>query len=115
MLMKFFFLENAPRNTKYTSPKIQKEILHIIANKVRYAIRKEIGDAKFYILVDEAQDELKKEQMAIILRFVDEDGFMRERFFYIVYVKDIIALTLKNELCNVLSRYDLPIENIRGQ
>jgi hypothetical protein len=27
-------LENAPRNAKYTSPKIQKEILHIIASKV---------------------------------------------------------------------------------
>ncbi|XP_059458275.1 uncharacterized protein LOC132187857 [Corylus avellana] len=50
-------LENAPKNAKYTSPKIQKEILHIIANKVRDAIRKEIGDAKFCILVDEARDE----------------------------------------------------------
>jgi hypothetical protein len=50
-------LENAPRNTKYTLPKIQKEILHIIASKVRDAIYKEIGDAKFCILVDEARDE----------------------------------------------------------
>jgi hypothetical protein len=108
-------LENAPRNAKYTSPKIQKEILHILTSKVRDAIRKEIGDDKFCILVDEARDESKKEQMAIILRFVDEDGFIRERFFHIVHVKDTTALTLKNEICSVLSRYDLPIENIRGQ
>jgi hypothetical protein len=49
--------------------------------------------------------------MAIILRFVEEDDFIRERFFHIVHVKDITALTLKNEICNILSRY-LPIENI---
>jgi hypothetical protein len=36
-------LKNAPRNAKYTSPIIQKEILHIIASKVRDAICKEIG------------------------------------------------------------------------
>ena len=49
-------LENAPKNAKYTLPKIQKEILHIIAKKVWDAIRKEIEDAKFCILVNEAWD-----------------------------------------------------------
>ena len=46
-------MKNTPQNAKYTSPKIQKEILHIFANKVRNVIREEIGDAKFCILVDE--------------------------------------------------------------
>jgi hypothetical protein len=53
--------------------------------------------------------------MTIILRFVDEDGFIKERIFHIVHVKHTTALTLKNKICNVISRYDLPIENIRGQ
>ena len=65
-------LENAPGNAKYTSPTIQKEILHILASNVRNAIREEIRDAKFCILVDEAWDESKREQMTIILRFVDK-------------------------------------------
>ncbi|XP_042939573.1 zinc finger MYM-type protein 1-like [Carya illinoinensis] len=56
-------IENAPQNAKYTSPKIQKEILHIFANKVRNVIREEIRDAKFCILVDKARDESKREQM----------------------------------------------------
>jgi hypothetical protein len=33
-------LENASRSAKYTSPKIQKDILHIIASKVRDVICK---------------------------------------------------------------------------
>jgi hypothetical protein len=57
----------------------------------------------------------KREQMAIILRFVDKDGFIRERFFDIVHVKDTYALTLKNEICNTISHCKLQIENIRGQ
>ena len=108
-------LENAPGNAKYTSLTIQKEILHILVSNMRNAIREEIGDAKFCILVDESRDESKREQMAIILRFVGEECFIKGRFFHIVHVKDTTALTLKNEICAVLSHYNLHIENIRGQ
>ena len=43
---------------------------------MRNAIREEIGDAKFCILVDEARDESKREKMAIILRFVNKNDFI---------------------------------------
>ncbi|GJS31684.1 zinc finger MYM-type protein 1-like protein [Tanacetum coccineum] len=84
-------LENAPYNAKYTSGLIQKEILRIIANNVRKHIRKEVGDSYFCIMVDEARDESKEEQMDIVLRFVDKDGFIRERFLDIVHVYDTMA------------------------
>ena len=32
-----------------------------------------------------------------------------------MHVRNTIALTLKNEICAVLSHYNLHIENIRGQ
>nr|XP_023872349.1 zinc finger MYM-type protein 1-like [Quercus suber] len=53
--------------------------------------------------------------MAIILRFVDKEDFIKERFFHVVHVRDTTALTLKNEIYAVLSHYNLHIENIRGQ
>ena len=74
-------LDNAPQNTSYTSNSIQNKILQILANKIRSAIREEIGKSKFCIIVDEARDKSKKEQMAIVLRFVDKVGFVREHFF----------------------------------
>jgi hypothetical protein len=40
--------------------------------------REEIGDVKFYILIDEAEDESKMEKITIILRFVDTDGCIVE-------------------------------------
>ena len=82
---------------------------------MRDKIHVEIGDTKFCILVDELVDESNKEQMTIILRYVDDDGFIRERFFEVVCVDDTSALTLKREICIVLSRYNLLIENLRGQ
>ena len=53
-------LENDPKNAKYTSPMIQRELLNIFSNKVRNKIRKDIGYAKFCVLVDEARDESKR-------------------------------------------------------
>ena len=73
-------LENTPKNAKYTSPYVQKEILSILARKVQKSIREEIGNNKFCIMVDEARDESKKEQMAIVLRFVNKEGLIKERF-----------------------------------
>jgi hypothetical protein len=56
--------------------------LHVIASKVQGKIREDIGDSKFCIIVDEAQDESKREQMAIVLRFVDKYDFIHKRFFF---------------------------------
>ncbi|XP_021856221.1 uncharacterized protein [Spinacia oleracea] len=108
-------IRQAPYNAKYIAPSIQKEILHIISCKIRNYIREEIGDSKFCIIVDEARDESKREQMGLVLRFVDKCGSIMERFFDLVHVSDTTAVTLKGELCTVLARNNLAIENIRGQ
>ena len=107
-------LEKAPGNEKYTSPMIQKDILHILATKVREKIC-EVGNVKFCILVDEAKDASNKEQMTIVLRFVDVQGFLQERFFKIVHVKDTTSLTLKKKISKVLTRHNLHIRDLRGQ
>ncbi|KAI5324679.1 hypothetical protein L3X38_033752 [Prunus dulcis] len=45
--------------------------------------------------------------MAIVVRFVDCDGFIRERFFDIESVANTNALTLKNEICKYFRRNEL--------
>ena len=88
-------IEIAPKNATYTSPKIQKEILHVYLAKVKKEIQEEIGDAKFCIMVDEAHDESMKEQMIVVFRYVDTKSFVKERFFGLIHVVDTKALTLK--------------------
>ncbi|KAI3448770.1 hypothetical protein Pfo_005435 [Paulownia fortunei] len=91
-------LKNAPQHASYISPQIQKEILSLHVSRIQRFIRKEIHDAKYYFIVDESGDESKKEQMAIVLRFVNNEGFIRERFFDVVHVGDTKASTLKREI-----------------
>ncbi|XP_074327092.1 uncharacterized protein LOC141665033 [Apium graveolens] len=108
-------LEKAPKNAMYTSPKVQKDILHILATKVINKIRDELGDSKYCILVDKTIDASHKEQMAIVLWFVDVHGFIHEHFFDIVNVADTISLTIKKKISDVLTRNNLSIHNMRGQ
>ncbi|GJV75109.1 zinc finger MYM-type protein 1-like protein [Tanacetum coccineum] len=82
---------------------------------VRKHIRREVGDSYFCVMVDEARDELKEEQIAIALRFVDKDGFIRERFLDLVHVYDTMAVTLKTNLWKQLLNYEFDISKIRGQ
>ena len=59
-------IAKAPKNAKYTSHDIQKQILHVFSVRLKNSIREEIGVAKYCIIVDEARDESKKEQMFIV-------------------------------------------------
>ncbi|RWR86363.1 zinc finger MYM-type protein 1-like protein [Cinnamomum micranthum f. kanehirae] len=67
-------LENAPENLKLTSPKIQKDIVNAASMETTQAIISELGDAPFALLVDEYRDISMKEQMAVVLRYVNERG-----------------------------------------
>nr|KAJ0207992.1 hypothetical protein LSAT_V11C500239980 [Lactuca sativa] len=106
----------APYNLKYTSGEIQKEIISIIANKFRKHIRSEVGDSYFCVMVDESQDGSKKEQMVIILRFVDVEGIMRERLqiALVAASREIIPVHqfftnlffLINIICTSIKRHD---------
>ena len=103
------------QGARYTSHPIQKEILKLFARKVQRQIREEIGTAKFCIMVDEARDESKKEQMALVVRFVNKEGYIKERFLDIIHVSDTTALTLKEAICVVLAYNNFSIRDIRGQ
>ncbi|XP_024626848.1 zinc finger MYM-type protein 1-like [Medicago truncatula] len=108
-------LNNAPKNGKYTCHQVQKELLAILSSRVKKHIREEIGDSKFCIIVDEARDESQKEQMALVLRFVDKDGLIQERFFDMRCVTSTTSLSLKEAVCDILSRHNLDVSNLRGQ
>ncbi|CAN0926507.1 Zinc finger MYM-type protein 1, partial [Linum grandiflorum] len=86
-----------------------------IASEITKVIIKDLNGDFFCILVDEARDILIKEQMAIVLRFVDQSGCVMERFLGIAHVKDTRALTLKNEIEAMLVKNGLSLSRIRGQ
>nr|GFA59793.1 hypothetical protein [Tanacetum cinerariifolium] len=66
-------------------------------------------------MVDELRDESKKEQKAIVLRFVDTNGVIQERFLDLVHVSDTSAITLKTNLWKKLLQYEFDTNKIHGQ
>ena len=108
-------LSNAPDNNKYTSPDVQKDICRALAAEAVRKICDDIGNEKFCILVDESADVSGKEQMTIILRYVNAQGSIIERFLGVVHVQNTCAATLWAALQSILSECGLAIANIRGQ
>ncbi|KAI0488666.1 hypothetical protein KFK09_028505 [Dendrobium nobile] len=108
-------LKNAPDNLKLTAPEIQKDITRAISIAITDFIKKEIGENYFSLLVDEARDISSKEQMAIVVRFVNKKGMVVERFLGIIHVAETTARTLKKSIEELLSTYGLSISKLRGQ
>ncbi|KAH0746043.1 hypothetical protein KY285_007700 [Solanum tuberosum] len=65
--------------------------------------------------VDESCDISRKEQMAIVLRYVDRKGSVVERFIGIIHVHDTSALCLKEAIVNYLAQHSLSLSFIRGK
>ncbi|XP_021980297.1 zinc finger MYM-type protein 1-like [Helianthus annuus] len=97
-----YILSNAPKNCQMTAPSIQKDICNCFAEEVLKMIFEELGDDVFSLLVDESRDISKKEQMAMVLRFVDKLGFVKERYIGVVHVWKQPFYLLNLQLMNYL-------------
>ncbi|XP_022899434.1 zinc finger MYM-type protein 1-like [Olea europaea var. sylvestris] len=88
-------LSNALENLQLTSPKIQKDIVSAIAFETLDVIMRDIGVRLFSILVDESRDVSVKEQMSVVLRYVNQKG--------------------QDYIDHLFSRFNLSISSLRGQ
>ena len=71
-------LKTADGNARYTSKTVQNEIIDCIGEHIREGILNQVKEAKWYsLLCDEVMDVSVKEQMCVVLRFVDSN---REEF-----------------------------------
>ncbi|CAN6688651.1 unnamed protein product [Malus baccata var. baccata] len=108
-------MENAPGNLRLVAPSIKKEIVNSCALETLDAIMDGLKDRFFSILVDEARDVSVKEQMAMVLRYVDDNGHVIERFVGIQHVTNTTSSSLKDAIDTLFSRYGLSISKLRGQ
>nr|XP_023872829.1 zinc finger MYM-type protein 1-like [Quercus suber] len=108
-------LQKAPKNCKLTHHDIQKDIVNAIARETSKAIIKDLDNGFFSILVDESRDISVKEQMALVLRYVNKEGIIIERFLGIVHVASTTALSLKHAIECLLCEHNLSLSNLRGQ
>ena len=66
-------LAHASRNATYTSPDVQNQIIDILGDYVRHKILSKVQNAQFFtIIADEVTDCSNKEQLSLVLQFVDK-------------------------------------------
>ena len=104
------------KSNKFLSPKIQNEMLQIMALQILRDIAKNIQSAEIYsILVDETADTSNKEQMVLCMRWVDENLIPHEEFIGLHAIPDTSADEIVAIIKDILLRMNLRIENARGQ
>jgi len=102
-------------NNLLIAPEIQNDIVHCFAKEVLHSILEEIGDDVFCLLVDESRDVSWKEQMAVVLRYVDKCGIVKERFVGLVHVKETNSASLKSAIDALFADLKLSLKQVRGQ
>ena len=101
-------LEQGPQNATYQSPEVQNLLLNIMGDMLRKQICHNVRKANFFsILADESKDESKKEQLAIIVRYVDEEGIIHERFLTFVEARSLNDESLTTYLISTLNKHGL--------
>ncbi|XP_075099316.1 uncharacterized protein LOC142176136 [Nicotiana tabacum] len=108
-------LRHAPQNDMMICPTIQKEIVEACAKETTKVIIEDLDGDYFAILVDESKDVSHKEQMALILRYVNKSGVVIERFLGIVHVGDTSSSSLQKAIYSLLLDHSLSRSKIRGQ
>uniref|UniRef100_A0A1S4BM31 Zinc finger MYM-type protein 1-like n=1 Tax=Nicotiana tabacum TaxID=4097 RepID=A0A1S4BM31_TOBAC len=69
----------------------------------------------FALLVDESCDVSRKEQLVIVLRYVNRRGSVVEHFIGIVHVRNTSVLCLKKAIVDYLAQHSLSLSYVRGQ
>lgn len=105
-------LTSNPRNAVYTSPEVQNTLLNVMGKRIRTTISAAVIKATFFsILADETKDLSKKEQISVVVRYVETDTCkIYERFLTFVHAETLDAAAFSSYLLNTLSDHGLDNE-----
>lgn len=63
-------------------------------------------------MLDEALDNSKNQQMAVVLRYINNNGEVMKRFVEVVHVSDTISLSIKYAIDNFFAKHGLSISKL---
>ncbi|PUZ66863.1 hypothetical protein GQ55_3G377900 [Panicum hallii var. hallii] len=92
-----------------------EDIIECFAAEVLHSILEELGNDVFCLLVDESRDVSCKQQMVVVLRYVDKHGMVKERFVGLVHVTETSSSHLKSSIDSLSAKLKLSLKQVRGQ
>ncbi|CAF1510815.1 unnamed protein product, partial [Rotaria sordida] len=110
-------LEKGHRNSTYTSPSVQNEIIELIHEHILPKILYHMGPETLYsIIVDGTTDSSNVEQLSFLIRFVDpHSNEIREDFLAFIPTTSSTDEAIADHILTSLKRYKLPLNNCIGQ
>lgn len=110
-------LKTCGKNRSYISKTSQNKIINCCGQVISEKIINDIKESKFFtIIADEAADSSHREQMSLVLRFVDTDMNIREEFIAFLHCKwGLSGAQLAKLVLEALNDLTLSIEDCRGQ
>ena len=107
-------LQNAKDNAKYTSPKIQNEIITLCETNIRNKI-KQCMPKYWSLLADETTDCATMEQVSVFARFVNEFHEVCEEFLGFRKVSEMNANAITTALLTAIEEWGLKDLEMVGQ
>lgn len=110
-------LKKGDPRTKYTSNKIQNELIDICGNEIKAQIINKCNQAPFFgFMADEATDSATMEQMALCLRYFDSDSKdVEENFIGFAQCESTSGESLSEAFLTQLRNSGVNLEKLRGQ
>ena len=111
-------LATGSRNATYTSSGIQNEITEVLGSQIRQKIIDKVKASQWFtVIADEVTDCSNKEQLSLVLRYVDTDTVLiREDVVgFLECNTGITGQCLADKLMGCLQAYDLDLTKLRGQ
>ena len=101
----------------YLSPLIQNELIECLGEELQSLLLAEVRRAPhFVVLADEATDSSNKEQLPLVLRFVDLEDTIREELIDVLHCSEgITGEAISNLIEQALLTYNLDMSWFRGQ
>ncbi len=100
----------------FTSPENQNEMLQKMSHHILRNVLHDIHSSPFLtIMVDETTDKSNKEQLTLIIRWVDQNFVVFEEFMGLYSLHSITAASIVSAILDALLRFEIPLSRIRGQ
>ena len=110
-------LESAPRNATYVSKTIQNEMITTVGAIILNNLSQEIRDSKYFsIMSDEVADISNKENLSVVIRFLDSAKKVREEFVVFYLCEDgTTGAAIKDLIAGAVAGLGLSMDDCRGQ
>ena len=110
-------LKTAPRNATYISKTIQNEMITTVGAIIVNNLSQEIRDSKYFsIMSDEAADISNKENLSVVIRFLDSTKTVREEFVGFYRCEDgTTGAAIKDLIIGAVADLGLSMDDCRGQ